>query len=71
MKTNTRITDKSKIHLVRRREKKNFAKYGGQKNILIDDYEKNVREFINAGGMGLVHKNYRNTIRSLKLLGIQ
>ena len=71
LRKNTRITDKSKIHLVRRREKKNFAKYGGQKNILIDDYEKNVREFINAGGMGIVHKNYRNTIRSLKLLGIQ
>ena len=71
LRKNTRITDKSKIHLVRRKEKKNFAKYGGQKNILIDDYEKNVREFINAGGMGIVHKDYRNTIRSLKLLGIQ
>ena len=34
LRKNTRITDKSKIHLVRRREKKNFAKYGGQKNIV-------------------------------------
>ena len=71
LRKNARITDKSRINLVRRREKKNFATKGGQKNILIDDYEKNVKEFINAGGMGIVHKDYRNTIRSLKLLGIQ
>jgi len=71
LRKNARITDRSKINLVRRKEKKNFATKGGQKNILIDDYEKNVREFINAGGMGIVHKDYRNTIQSLKRLGIQ
>ena len=71
LRKNARITDRSKINLVRRKEKKNFATKGGQKNILIDDYEKNVREFINAGGMGIVHKDYLNTIQSLKRLGIQ
>ena len=53
LRKNARITDKSKINLVRRKEKKNFATKGGQKNILIDDYIKNVREFTSAGGIGI------------------
>ena len=46
LRKNTRLTDRSsKINLVRRKEKRNYATKGGQKNILIDDYIKNVREF--------------------------
>jgi len=45
-----------------------FAKRG-KPSILIDDYEKNVREFINAGGEGIHHTNTSKTIAELKRLG--
>jgi 5'(3')-deoxyribonucleotidase len=42
-------------------------KLHAQKNtILIDDYETNVREFNNAGGIGIQHVNANNTINTLK-----
>ena len=65
---NAGISNRSKINLVRRKEKKLFAKKGNP-SILIDDYEKNVREFINAGGTGIHHTNTSKTIAQLKRLG--
>ena len=65
---NTGISNRSKINLVRRKEKKLFARKGNP-SILIDDYEKNVREFINAGGKGIHHTNTSKTIAQLKRLG--
>ena len=62
------ISNKSKINLVRRSEKKLFAKRGDPA-ILIDDYEKNIREFVNAGGTGIHHTNTPKTIAQLKRLG--
>ena len=71
LRKNTRLTDKSRINLVRRKEKKNFATRGGQKNILIDDYIKNVREFTSAGGIGIHHTSTSKTLSELKKLGIE
>ena len=58
----------SKINLVTRKEKKLFAKRG-QPAILIDDYEKNVREFTRSGGVGIHHTSTSKTISQLKKLG--
>ena len=69
VKKNTRLTDRSRINLVRRKEKRNYATKGGQKNILIDDYIKNVREFTQAGGIGIHHTSTSQTLSELKKLG--
>ena len=71
LRKNPKITDRSRINLVRRKEKKNFATKGGQKNILIDDYIKNVREFTSAGGIGIHHTSTSKTLSELKKLGIE
>ena len=66
LRKKARITDNNKINLVRRKEKKNFAKKDA---ILIDDYQKNVDEFKRAGGVGIHHTSYSKTISELKRLG--
>ena len=43
------------IHLVLRSQKKDYATTNGQPNILIDDYDKNIREWENKGGIGIHH----------------
>jgi len=68
LRRNADITNKSKINLVRRKEKKLFAKRG-EPAILIDDYEKNVREFTQSGGIGIHHTDTSKTISQLKKLG--
>jgi len=68
LRRNTGLTNRSKINLVRRKEKKLFARRGNPA-ILIDDYEKNVREFIQAGGIGIHHTSTPSTISQLKRLG--
>ena len=55
--------DTSKVHIVQRREKQNFA---SKDVILIDDHKKNIREWEAAGGTGVVHKNVNSTIKQLK-----
>lgn len=59
----------SRFHAVKREEKKHFAMTSGKPNILIDDYEKNIREFNAAGGHGIHHVNVKVTIMKLKELG--
>jgi hypothetical protein len=66
--TNTNI-DRSRINLVMRSQKKNYAKVAGQPAILIDDYEKNTKEFTQRGGIGITFKNASQTIRELQKLG--
>ena len=53
----------SKVYIVQRKEKQNFAK---KNKILIDDREKNIREWESSGGIGILHKNYNNTVKQLK-----
>jgi 5'(3')-deoxyribonucleotidase len=70
LKKNTNFKS-GKINLVMRSQKKNFATVGGKSNILIDDYEKNIREWEAAGGVGIIHKNVNETIAKLNKLGFK
>ena len=58
------------IYLVPRDDKQKFAvtKYGTP-NLLIDDYEKNIKEWVAKGGIGIRHINSMNTISQLRKLG--
>jgi len=42
-----------KVNIVQREDKKKYATKFGQPNILIDDHDKNIREFNQAGGIGI------------------
>ena len=53
----------SKVNIVQRRDKKNFA---DSNHILIDDHERNTNDFKFAGGHGIVHTSAINTIKQLK-----
>ena len=59
----------SRINLVRRSEKRNFAMDGRRPAILIDDYPKNISDFKSAGGIGIIHSNTQTTISQLKRFG--
>lgn len=64
---------RSKIKVVRRSEKKNFAMSEGGRfpNLLIDDYERNVKQWGQAGGIAVLHNasTVEKTIAKLKELG--
>ena len=53
----------SKVNIVQRREKKNFA---DSNHILIDDHERNTKDFEFAGGRSIVHTSAIKTIKQLK-----
>ena len=58
------------IHLVPRDDKQKFAiTKDGTPNLLIDDYEKNIKEWVSAGGIGIRHINSINTISQLRKIG--
>jgi hypothetical protein len=59
----------NRINLVKRVQKQNYAKVVGKPAILIDDYEKNTRQFTERGGIGIIHTSTSNTINQLKKLG--
>lgn len=63
----------SKLHIVARKNKKLYAvnKETGKPNILIDDFAKNIKEWKEAGGIGILHTNALSTISQLKHLGIK
>lgn len=58
---------------VRRHEKQDYAKdkKTGMPNLLIDDYAKNIKEFEDAGGIGIRFINDNQTISELKKLGFR
>ena len=69
IKKNTRLPS-SEVHLVARADKKKYAvSETGQPNVLIDDHPKNIREWQQAGGGGIVHRSASETISKLKKMG--
>lgn len=59
----------AKFHVVSRRNKQFYATTHGKKNLLIDDYSANIDEWKAKGGVGILHKNARDTIAQMKQLG--
>jgi 5'(3')-deoxyribonucleotidase len=56
-----------KLLLYPRAQKVLFA---NEDKILIDDMEQTIREWKNAGGIGILHTSAANTIKELKKLGL-
>jgi len=65
LQRNLKMTDSSRIHLVRRADKRGYA----NGNVLIDDYGKNVKEWKAYKGIPIKHKSATDTISSLRKLG--
>ena len=63
------LFDQKRINLVKRNQKKDFAKANGNPAILIDDHIKNIHEWEGAGGIGIHHISAQKTISQLKKLG--
>ena len=59
------------VHLVQRADKQKYATTNGKPNILIDDYIKNIKEWENAGGIGVHHTSPTDTISQLKRIGFR
>jgi 5'(3')-deoxyribonucleotidase len=57
------------VYLVPREDKQNYAMKDGKPNLLIDDYEKNCKEWEAQGGIAIRHINSMNTISQLRKLG--
>ncbi len=59
----------SKVNIVKRHNKIKFAvNEDGTPNILVDDYIKNIDEFVAAGGIGIHHTCPMRTINALREL---
>jgi len=69
LRKNLRLTQRSRIHLVLRSQKQNFAMTNNKPNVLIDDHEKNIKEWESKGGIGIHHLSVSNTLIELKRLG--
>ena len=57
----------TKLILSKRENKK---RYSGKNSILIDDRTDNISDWVNAGGIGILHTSTSNTINELKKLGL-
>ena len=71
LKKNVEKLPRSRINLVMRSDKQRFARDGRTQapNILIDDHEKNIREWESKGGIGIHHTSVERTIARLKEIG--
>jgi hypothetical protein len=58
------------VHLILR-SAKNKKEYASPTSILIDDRDDNISDWINAGGIGILHKSAKDTISQLKDLNLQ
>ena len=71
LRKNAKLTQRSRIHLVLRAQKKNFAMTNNKPNVLIDDHAKNIKEWESKGGIGIHHTRVSKTISELKNLGFK
>ena len=62
---------RSKIHLVLRAQKKEYATTDSKPNVLIDDYMKNIKEWESSGGIGVHHTSVSKTLGELNRLGFK
>lgn len=44
--------------------------YASPNHILIDDFDRNIEQWVNKGGIGILYKNTNQTIRELKKLNL-
>ena len=65
LQRNLKLTDTKRIHIVRRDQKKVYAKG----NVLIDDFKKNTSEWKAAGGQPILYKSTPQVISDLKRMG--
>lgn len=49
---------------------KDKQKYSGEHKVLVDDRKDNIDRWIDAGGIGIVHKNAHDTIQQLEAVRI-
>ncbi len=67
LEKNFQFTDTKRTHLTtRRRDKRRYAMTNGIVNILIDDYEKNIREWEDSCGISILHSKFRKTLQILE-----
>lgn len=60
----------SAIHIVERDRKQDFAVAAdGTRNILIDDWDRNIVEWEKRGGIGILHTSAKTSIEALMRLG--
>ncbi len=62
------LSDKVEMNIVLRKEKKNYC--FGKGCILIDDLEKNIREWEEQGGTGILHTSAEETMKVLEEMGV-
>ena len=70
LQKNVHLVNDSRIHLVERKHKQDFAISGTDANILIDDYHKNISDWCARGGIGIFHSSVSETKRALSSYGI-
>jgi len=61
---------RNRVKLVLRSEKKHYAVSPGGPNVLIDDFAKNINEWREAGGIGILHTGAVSTIAKIRSLGL-
>ena len=59
----------TRVHIVRRSEKQDYAQSETGPNLLIDDFRNNIEEFRRAGGIAIHHMNVNQTLNELRQLG--
>ena len=64
--------DLSRVRIVRRSEKANYAKTGTENRaVLVDDHAKNILEWSHAGGHGILHQSAKDSIFHLSKKTVQ
>lgn len=58
------LSEEVSVYTVSRKEKKNYC--FGPEDVLIDDYQKNIDEWEQAGGTGILFTDAKTVIRKLK-----
>ena len=62
------LSDRIKVNIVYREQKPEYCK--GKSCVLVDDLEKNIREWEEMGGTGILHVSAENTLAELEKLGL-